>query len=44
MNWPSRKEAVRLTTIVVAMSVALAAFLGAFDMLTEYALKYFLQV
>lgn len=31
VNWPTRKEAVRLTTIVVGLSVGLAAFLGGFD-------------
>ena len=31
VNWPARQEAIRLTTIVVGLSVGLAAFLGAFD-------------
>jgi preprotein translocase subunit SecE len=31
VNWPARKEAVRLTTIVIGISLGLAAFLGAFD-------------
>ncbi len=33
VNWPTRKEAVRLTAIVIGMSLILAAFLGAFDLL-----------
>ncbi|MBI2888648.1 MAG: preprotein translocase subunit SecE [Candidatus Liptonbacteria bacterium] len=31
VNWPTRNEAVRLTTVVVGLSVGLAVFLGAFD-------------
>ncbi len=31
VNWPTRNEAVRLTTVVVGLSVGLAAFLGSFD-------------
>lgn len=31
VNWPARQEAIRLTTIVVGLSVGLAAFLGVFD-------------
>ncbi len=31
VNWPTRNEAVRLTTVVVGLSAGLAVFLGAFD-------------
>lgn len=31
VNWPTRQEATRLTTIVVGLSVGLSAFLGFFD-------------
>ncbi|MCR4328443.1 MAG: preprotein translocase subunit SecE [Patescibacteria group bacterium] len=31
VNWPTRNEAIRLTTIVIGISVGLAAFLGLFD-------------
>jgi preprotein translocase subunit SecE len=31
VNWPTRQEAVRLTVIVIVMSVGIAAFLGFFD-------------
>ena len=30
-SWPTRQETIRLTTIVVGVCVALAAFLGLFD-------------
>jgi preprotein translocase subunit SecE len=30
-NWPTRQETIRLTTIVVGVCIALAAFLGLFD-------------
>jgi preprotein translocase SecE subunit len=31
VNWPTREETMRLTGVVIALSVAVAAFLGAFD-------------
>ncbi|MFH1759106.1 MAG: preprotein translocase subunit SecE [Patescibacteria group bacterium] len=31
VNWPTYQETVRLTIIVVAMSLLVAAFLGLFD-------------
>ncbi|MBM3256710.1 MAG: preprotein translocase subunit SecE [Candidatus Liptonbacteria bacterium] len=31
VNWPTRQEAIRLTTIVIGISLALSIFLGAFD-------------
>lgn len=42
VNWPTRQEAVRLTAFVVILSLALAAFLGAFDYLFTYVLKKFI--
>jgi len=31
VNWPTRKEAVRLTLVVIGISLGLAIFLGVFD-------------
>ncbi|MCL5733124.1 MAG: preprotein translocase subunit SecE [Patescibacteria group bacterium] len=31
LNWPSREEAIRLTSVVIGFSLILAAFLGFFD-------------
>lgn len=31
VNWPTRAEAVKLTTVVIGISLALAVFLGFFD-------------
>lgn len=31
VHWPTRQEAVRLTLIVIGLSLILAALLGAFD-------------
>ena len=31
VNWPTRDEAMRLTSVVIGLSIALAAFLGGFD-------------
>lgn len=42
VNWPTREEAVRLTLIVIGMSVVLAAFLGAFDYFFTYLIKNFI--
>ena len=39
VNWPTRQEAIRLTSIVIGMSVGLAAFLGLFDYLFTTILK-----
>lgn len=33
VNWPTRQEAVRLTSIVIGISIGLSLFLGAFDFL-----------
>lgn len=39
VNWPAPKEAVRLTAIVVALSLALALFLGGFDYLFSFGIR-----
>ena len=39
VNWPTRQEAVRLTGIVIGMSLGLAVFLGLFDYLFTTILK-----
>ncbi len=31
VNWPTREEAIRLTGVVIFLSISLALFLGAFD-------------
>jgi len=43
VNWPARSEAVRLTIIVIGISLGLAVFLGAFDFLFSYGLKLFVS-
>lgn len=39
VNWPTRQETVRLTLVVVAISVLVAVMLGAFDFLFAYLLQ-----
>lgn len=39
INWPTRKEAVRLTAVVIGISLGLAVFLGFFDIFFGYILK-----
>ena len=41
INWPTRQEVVRLTGVVIALSLLLAVFLGAFDYLFTYLLRVF---
>ncbi len=31
INWPGRKETIRLSTVVIVISLLVAAFLGALD-------------
>ena len=42
VNWPTRQEAIRLTSIVIAIALGLAVFLGAFDYLFTYLIKTFI--
>ncbi len=39
VNWPTRQDAIRLTGLVIALSFALAAFLGTFDYIFAGLLK-----
>ena len=41
VNWPTREEAMRLTSIVIGMSVGIAVFLGFFDYLFTNIVKLF---
>jgi preprotein translocase subunit SecE len=41
VNWPTRKEGVRLTSIVIGLSLGLAVFLGLFDYIFTYIMKIF---
>ena len=43
VNWPTRDEAIRLTTIVIGISVGIAIFLGIFDYLFSYVLKNYIM-
>lgn len=43
INWPTRAEAVRLTTVVIGISLGLAAFLGFFDFIFTYLLKLLVE-
>ena len=42
VNWPTRDEAIRLTSIVIGISLGLAVFLGACDYLFTYLIKTFI--
>jgi preprotein translocase subunit SecE len=42
VNWPNRQELVRYTVLVVAISLAVAVFLGLLDVLFSYLVENFL--
>lgn len=39
VNWPTRKETIRFTFIVIAISAALTVFLGSLDFLFTFLLN-----
>jgi preprotein translocase subunit SecE len=42
VNWPTRAEAIRLTTIVICIALGMALFLGFFDWLFTNVIKSFI--
>lgn len=42
VNWPSRKESVRLSLLVIGVSLAVAAFLGGVDFVMQFILNNFI--
>jgi preprotein translocase SecE subunit len=42
VNWPTRQEAIRLTSVVIGLALALAVFLGFFDYAFTYIIKNFI--
>jgi preprotein translocase subunit SecE len=44
VSWPTRAEAINLTTIVLVVLVAMAIFLGTIDLIGEQLLKLALGV
>ncbi len=42
VNWPSRKEIIRYTLIVVGISAAVAVYLGGLDLLLVMILEKFI--
>ncbi len=41
VNWPTRKETVKYTLIVVGLSIVTAAFLGGLDAIFQFILNKF---
>ncbi len=39
VNWPARNEAIKLTALVIGISLGIAAFLGSFDYLFSFLLR-----
>ena len=42
VNWPTQKEVIRYTLLVVAISLAVALFLGALDFLFSFFVEKYL--
>jgi preprotein translocase subunit SecE len=42
VNWPTREQTIRYTLIVIAVSLALAIFLGGFDFIFTTLLNWFI--
>ncbi len=42
VNWPTKKQAINYTLIVIGISLAVAFFLGSLDYLFSYILKTFI--
>ena len=42
VNWPSKKQTLNYTMLVVAVSLAVAGFLGGLDYVFAYILKTFI--
>ena len=42
VSWPTKKQAIAFTIIVIAISIATAAYLGAFDFILSKLIEEFL--
>ena len=42
VNWPTQKEIIRYTVLVVVMSLSVAVFLGALDFFFSYLVETYL--
>ena len=42
VSWPSKRQAILFTVVIIVFSFVVAAFLGAFDLLFAYILKLFI--
>ncbi len=42
VNWPTREQTIKLTGVVIGMSLAVAIFLGALDYMFEYLSRVFI--
>lgn len=42
VNWPTKKQTTNYTLLVIAVSIAVAGFLGGLDWIFSYILKIFI--
>jgi len=42
VNWPTRAQTVKFTSVVIGVSLAVAVFLGALDYMFEYLSRIFI--
>jgi preprotein translocase subunit SecE len=42
VNWPSKKQTINFTVLVIALSIGVAIFLGFFDVIFSFLLERFI--
>jgi preprotein translocase subunit SecE len=42
VNWPTKKQTINFTIIVISVSLGIALFLGFFDIVLSYILRQFI--
>lgn len=42
VNWPTKKQTINYTILIIAISLVMAAFLGGLDYVFSYILKLFI--
>jgi len=42
VNWPTRRETIRYTLMVIGVALVVAVFLGGFDFIFQRLLEYFI--
>ncbi|MFA5736619.1 MAG: preprotein translocase subunit SecE [Candidatus Paceibacterota bacterium] len=43
VSWPTKKQTINFTTIVIGISIFMAVLLGVFDLIYQYILRFLLS-